>query len=77
MQELVDCPNLLLYGILLKFAFRFCPPFVHEKWGFYGQITIFTKSLSDGRCYEITVFKIYATPLLLVSLSNKPLEKEG
>ena len=24
-QELVDLPNLLLYSILLKFAFRFCP----------------------------------------------------
>ena len=31
MQELVELLNLLLYSILLKFAFRFCPPFVHEN----------------------------------------------
>ena len=32
MQELVELLNLLLYSILLKFAFRFCPPFVHENF---------------------------------------------
>ena len=31
MQELVDYANLLLYSILSKFAFQFCPPFVHEN----------------------------------------------
>ena len=31
MQELVELPNLLLYNVLLKLIFRFCPPFVHEN----------------------------------------------
>jgi len=31
MQKLVDLLNLLLYSVLSKLSFRFCPPFVHEN----------------------------------------------
>ena len=48
MQELVKLSNLLLYKVLSKFSFRFCPPSVHEikilfSW---GQLTC--KVISDG-----------------------------
>ena len=31
MQKLVELSNLLIYNLLLKFSFRFCPLFVHEN----------------------------------------------
>ncbi len=31
MQELVELSNLLLYNVLLKLTFLFCPPSVHEN----------------------------------------------
>ena len=36
MQKLVELSNLLIYNLLLKLAFRFCPPFVHENFNFIG-----------------------------------------
>ena len=44
LRNIVDWSNLLLYNVLLKLAFRFCPPFVHENI-FLLVGDIFSKSL--------------------------------
>ena len=32
MQKVVELSNLLIYNVLLKLTFYFCPPFVHENF---------------------------------------------
>ena len=40
-QELVELLNLLLYSVLSKFSFRFCPPFVHENLNLFFRGHLF------------------------------------
>ena len=57
-QDLVELLNLLLYSVLSKFSFRFCPPFVHENKIYFRGHFLYNAGLRS-RASSIICFLCY------------------